>query len=94
MVTYMALLLSVLAFCAVVLLAVITLVVAYHFDRFGIEKNRHRIVAGVFLVGSCVFIIAEIVLLRAVSWDDVLQSVGGRVPMSEQDFPLSLPFMP
>lgn len=52
-----------------------TFVVLYHFQRFRLQENTHRLRILIFLIGSAVFVWLEMSFANAISWQDVFDLI-------------------
>jgi len=49
--------------------AVATAMLVYHFQRFRLQREHHRMLIWVFLVGSAVLLLLELFFFGAVDWE-------------------------
>lgn len=52
---------------------VATAVLVYHFRNYRLHKEHHRLMAGIFIIGSALFVCAELYLFSAVPWDSLAE---------------------
>ncbi len=52
---------------------VATAVLLYHIQSYRLRKEHHRLMAGVFVIGSALLVCAELYLFAAVPWDSLAE---------------------
>lgn len=58
--------------------AVATVVLLYHFQNYRLHKEHHRLMAGIFVIGSTLFVCAELYLFFAVPWESLAEYLPTR----------------
>ncbi len=57
-------------------LLLLTSVIAAHFFRYGVQKDKSRVIALVFVAGSILFLSVSSVLFFSIPWNDLLELIS------------------